>query len=70
MARYLVRSRARCHGYLAIVQRQAGRNTPVQAINGKCAQCGYRLAWIVIREKELLASRYRDSQSPNETALI
>jgi hypothetical protein len=28
-----------------------GANTPLQAVNGHCLGCGYRLAWIVIRGK-------------------
>jgi len=51
MARYLCRDCPRCDGYLGIVLREPGRNTPLQAVNGHCLQCGYRLAWIVIRGK-------------------
>jgi hypothetical protein len=36
-------------GYVGIVLREPGRNTPLQAVNGKCVRCSYRLAWIVIR---------------------
>jgi hypothetical protein len=49
MARYLFRSCPRCAGYLGIVLREPGRNTPLQAVNGHCLKCDYRLAWIVIR---------------------
>jgi hypothetical protein len=34
---------------------------PVQAINGRCLKCGYRLAWVLVRGKtsaELGASRF------------
>ena len=38
-----------CKGYLGIVLREPGRNTPVRAVNGHCLKCGSRLAWIVIK---------------------
>ena len=41
MAKYLQRSCPKCNGYLGIVA------DPVQAINGRCLKCGYRLAWVV-----------------------
>jgi hypothetical protein len=41
----------RCNGYVGIVLHEPGRNTPLQAVNGHCLGCGYRLAWIVIRGK-------------------
>jgi hypothetical protein len=49
MARYLHRNCPRCHGYVAIVLPEPGRNSRLQAVNGKCLGCSYRLAWIVIR---------------------
>jgi C4-type Zn-finger protein len=51
MARYLHRNCPRCNGYVAIVLSGPGRNTPLQAVNGQCSGCSYRLAWIVIRGK-------------------
>jgi hypothetical protein len=51
MAKYLYRSCPRCNGYLGIVLREPGRNTPIQAVNGHCLDCGYRMSWIVIRGK-------------------
>jgi len=51
MARYLVRACPRCNGYVGIVIREPGRNVPVQAVNGRCNQCSYRMAWIVIGRK-------------------
>jgi hypothetical protein len=51
MARYLVRTCPRCNGYVGIVIREPGRNVPVQAVNGRCNQCSYRMAWIVIGRK-------------------
>jgi hypothetical protein len=41
----------RCNGYLWIVLREPGNNTPLRAVNGHCLGCGYRLAWIVFRGK-------------------
>jgi hypothetical protein len=52
MATYLARPGPRCSGYLGIVLREPGRNTPVRAVNGHCLKCGYRLAWIVIKGKQ------------------
>jgi hypothetical protein len=41
----------------SIVLREAGRNTRLQAVNGECLGCGYRLAWIVIKSKGRSAVR-------------
>ena len=49
MARYLARACPRCNGYVGIIIREQGRNTPLQAVNGHCLRCSYRMAWIVIR---------------------
>jgi hypothetical protein len=49
MAKYLQRSCPSCNGYVGIALGEPGRNTPLQAVNGQCLECGYRLAWIVIR---------------------
>jgi hypothetical protein len=27
--------------------RDPGRNVPLQAVNGHCLDCGYRMSWIV-----------------------
>jgi C4-type Zn-finger protein len=51
MAKYQYRSCPRCKGYLWIVLPEAKHNTRLQAVNGKCLVCSYRLAWIVIRGK-------------------
>lgn len=40
MATYLARACPRCNGYLGIVLREPGRNTPLMAINGHCLKCG------------------------------
>jgi C4-type Zn-finger protein len=42
------RSCPKCDGYLGIVVPE--RKTPVQAINGRCLKCDYRLAWVVLGE--------------------
>jgi len=52
MAKYLARSCPRCNGYLGIVLREPGRNVPLQAVNGHCLGCGYRIWWIVIRGRQ------------------
>src|SRR5262245_50068534 len=52
MARYLARSCPRCNDYLGIVMRKPARNSPLQAINGRCLACGYRLAWLVVRGRK------------------
>ena len=69
MARYFARSCPRCNGYLGIELREPGRNTPVQAINGHCLQCGHRLAWILVtgkgnaRRGELYAEPTKDTRT-------
>jgi len=57
MEKYLQRSCPRCNGYVGIVLREPGRNTRLQAVNGECLGCGYRMAWIVIQSKGLSAVR-------------
>ena len=52
MAKYLARSCPRCNGYLGIVLREPGRNVPLQAVNGHCLRCDYRMSWIVIRGRK------------------
>ena len=49
MARYLTRVCPRCNGYVGIIMREPGSNVPVQAVNGRCTRCSYRMAWAVIR---------------------
>ena len=46
--------------------REPGRNTPLQAVNGHCLACGYRMSWIVIRGR--LRRGYRhiaNKKAPN-----
>jgi hypothetical protein len=50
MAKYLQRSCPKCNGYLGIVVPER-KGKPVQAINGRCLKCGYRLAWVLVRGK-------------------
>jgi hypothetical protein len=45
---------SKCKGYMGVVIPEGKRSRPVKAINGICVQCGYRLAWIVIRGKNVL----------------
>src|ERR671915_565707 len=70
MAKYLYRSCPRCNGHVVIVIRDAGRNTPLQAVNGHCLRCSYRLAWIVIRgeligKKQDKLGRWRRARVPS-----
>ena len=53
MARYLARACPRCNGYVGIVVREPGRNTPLQAVNGRCTRCSYRMASIVHPGQEI-----------------
>ena len=48
MVRYLRRSCPRCNGHVGIIVREPERNTPLQAVNGHCLRCSYRMAWIVV----------------------
>src|SRR5262245_4483906 len=52
MVKYLARSCPRCSGYLGIVMRKPTRNISLQAINGRCLMCGYRLAWILVQGRK------------------
>jgi hypothetical protein len=49
MIRYLARSCPRCGAYAGITMRDPVRSAPIQALNGRCVGCSYRLVWIVIR---------------------
>ena len=49
MDRYLTRICPRCGGHVGIYMNQPEQNTPLQAVNGHCVRCSYRLVWIVIR---------------------
>jgi C4-type Zn-finger protein len=51
MAKYLQRSCPKCNGYLGIVVPEGKPKMPVQAINGRCLKCGYRLAWVLVLGK-------------------
>jgi hypothetical protein len=55
MAKYLARSCPRCTGYLGIVLPEPRRNIRLQAINGRCAECGYRMAWLLVRGRRTAA---------------
>ena len=59
MATYLARPCPRCNGYLGIVLREPGRNTPLQAINGHRLACGYHLALIAIGAANVTTLKYR-----------
>jgi C4-type Zn-finger protein len=51
MAKYVCRSCPKCDGYLGIVVPERKVKMPVQAINGHCLKCGYRLEWILIVDR-------------------
>jgi len=46
---YFTRTCPRCNGHVEIILQEPERNTRLQAFNGHCKGCPYRLAWIVIR---------------------
>ena len=48
----------RCRGLLAVIVREPERNTPLQAVNGRCLRCGHRMAWIVIRGYRKRLAKY------------
>jgi hypothetical protein len=51
MAKYLARTCPKRDGYLGIVVPERKAKMSVQAINGRCLKCGYRLAWVLVRGK-------------------
>jgi hypothetical protein len=51
VAKYLQRSCPKCDGYLGIVAPERKTKMAVQAINGRCLKCSYRLAWVLVRGK-------------------
>jgi len=53
MAKNLVRSCPKCKGELEVVVPNQQREAHVSAINGRCSNCGYRLAWILIQGKRV-----------------
>jgi hypothetical protein len=63
VAMYLQRSCPKCNGYLGIVVPERKAKMPMQAINGRCLKCGYRLAWVLVRGKTTLLSQRRFSPS-------
>ena len=58
--RYLHRSRRKCNGYLGSVSPERKVNIGVQAVNGRCQKCGYRLAWVVVRGKNRKRNQAHD----------
>lgn len=50
---------------MGFVLQEPGRNVPLQAVNGQCLGCGYRLAWIVIGGRGSLPSLPAIRKSPN-----
>ena len=66
MARFLARECPRRKGYVGIIVREPGRNVPLQAVNGHCLRCSYRMAWIVIRGRRRKQRLDHISGDPNE----
>jgi hypothetical protein len=64
MARHLARACPRCNGYVGIVIHEPGRNVPLQAVNGRCTSCSYRMAWIVISGKGLSSDGFPKKIAP------
>src|SRR5262249_60343544 len=62
VAKHFARSCPRCAGYLGIIMRKPARNISLQAINGRCLQCGYRLAWILVQGRKSTALRVRTAR--------
>ena len=65
MAKYLYRPCPKCNGYLGIIIPKRRAKTILQAINGRCLKCGYRLAWVLIRGQvsaELSLRRFKGRQ--------
>ena len=60
MSKDVVRSCPKCKGDLAIVLPDRQRRARISAINGRCVNCGYRLAWILIQGKR---AAFRNRQS-------
>jgi hypothetical protein len=50
---YMQHTYPKCNGYLGIVVPELKAKTPVQAINGRCLKCGYRLAALLVLGKRL-----------------
>jgi hypothetical protein len=50
--------------------RDPAKNAPVQAINGKCVGCSYRLAWIVIWGKRLADKESRRAEVIKEMSRV
>ena len=51
MNKYFTRACPRCNGQVGIIIRQPENPAPLRAVNGRCLECSYRLAWIVIDGK-------------------
>jgi hypothetical protein len=73
MPRYLAKACPRCDGYVGITIREPGRNVRLQAVNGRCTQCSYRMAWFMIRGRRAesrssaLKTEARQNQNPTRT---
>jgi hypothetical protein len=57
VSKYLQPSCPNRNSYLGIVVPERKCRSRVQAINGRCLKCGYRLALVVVRGKHLDPAR-------------
>jgi hypothetical protein len=66
MRRYFAKSCPRCGNDVRITMRKPQKNAPVQAVDGRCAACSYRLAWLVLKGNKpgLLKTSFVPSPSP------
>jgi C4-type Zn-finger protein len=51
MAKYLARTCPVCKGYLGVIIQPDEAENSVQAIDAHCLNCGYRIAWKLIRRR-------------------
>src|SRR4030095_346997 len=70
MTKYFARACPGCNAYLEIVLLDLGYKVAHQTVNGRCLECGYRLAWIVMSGGKTLpaGSRLRFVSPANERA--
>jgi hypothetical protein len=51
MNRYFTRTCPRCKGHVGIIIRKRKKPAAPRPVNGRCLDCNYRLAWLVIDGK-------------------
>lgn len=70
MVKYFARACPRCNGYVGIILREPERTLPLQAVNGHCLRCSYRLAWIVIEGKRTVRRRANSARARNRSVSL